>query len=349
MQSENQNNSEAELKEKNDAESFKNEENKNYDLKNQKVRTPANGENAFRPKSENAEENLNILVPNEKDILKEVPNQTFYTNTQSKRQKQFNSANQRIIDSVKFNNFHKQNFPADSSYGYNHLKKNCYDKEILHDESLKLKLNVNSLKDENIKLRTQLLNANEEIKKNERDIEKICKEINNSNNTNLKLVFPTNSHLILGLKRQIKDLKLELKEKDDRINNLSKNLKVSKAQELESQLIAMNEECIRLKQIIDEMKKSPSMNLGQQISSLESKTKQQSQYILKLESKLEESNSTSKHREYEFQQLIYAKKDLEKKLIKLNKILQENSSLTKENLELKREMKKQKDMYIQRQ
>ncbi|OMJ85089.1 hypothetical protein SteCoe_13676 [Stentor coeruleus] len=119
-------------------------------------------------------------------------------------------------------------------------KKITSDKERLYEENINLKQMYNYINDENIKLKTRIL-----------QLEK--------NTDQLKLQDPstfTNSkptHLLESLKQNIRDLKTEIKIKNKEIDDLKRYVKYTKLQELEGECLQYNNECIRLKRIIDEL------------------------------------------------------------------------------------------------
>ena len=57
----------------------------------------------------------------------------------------------------------------------------------------------------------------------------------------------TESFLVAQLKRSTRDLKLEVQEKDRLIEQLKRNIKLSKTQEIEVELTVYIEECLRLR------------------------------------------------------------------------------------------------------
>lgn len=116
-------------------------------------------------------------------------------------------------------------------------KKIFSDKEKLYEENYNLKQMYNYLNDENLKLRTKILQLEKNL-----DQPKFSDTIN-----------PTISKqqiFIESLKQNIRDLKNEIKAKDKEINDMKRYFKYSKAQELENENLQYNNECMRLKKII---------------------------------------------------------------------------------------------------
>ncbi|OMJ71739.1 hypothetical protein SteCoe_29957 [Stentor coeruleus] len=119
-------------------------------------------------------------------------------------------------------------------------KKIASDKERLYEENINLKQMYNYINDENIKLKTRIL----QLEKNADQL----KQQDPGTSTNSK---PT--HLLENLKQNIRDLKTEIKEKNKEIDDLKRYVKYTKLQELEGECLQYSNECIRLKMIIDEL------------------------------------------------------------------------------------------------
>lgn len=60
------------------------------------------------------------------------------------------------------------------------------------------------------------------------------------------------SHLTSALKRQVKDLKIEVDQKVEEINVLRANIKSSKIKELEVEIKTYMDECLRLQRMLQE-------------------------------------------------------------------------------------------------
>lgn len=119
-------------------------------------------------------------------------------------------------------------------------KKIPSDKERLYEENINLKQMYNYINDENIKLKTRIL----QLEKNSDQL----KQQDPGTSTNSK---PT--HLLESLKQNIRDLKTEIKVKNKEIDDLKRYVKYTKLQELEGESLQYSNECIRLKRIIDEL------------------------------------------------------------------------------------------------
>lgn len=119
-------------------------------------------------------------------------------------------------------------------------KKIFSDKERLYEENINLKQMYNYINDENIKLKTKIL-----------QLEKCIEQPKQQENINSINAKPT--HLIESLKQSIRDLKTEIKAKDKEIDDMKRYVRYTKMQELEGENMQYSNECMRLKRIIDEL------------------------------------------------------------------------------------------------
>ena len=64
------------------------------------------------------------------------------------------------------------------------------------------------------------------------------------------------SHLTIKLKKQIKDMRLTITDKDTEITRLKKNIKITQLTEVEIELRTYVDECTRLRHLLEEVLKS---------------------------------------------------------------------------------------------
>ena len=62
----------------------------------------------------------------------------------------------------------------------------------------------------------------------------------------------------MSLKKQVKEMKGEVQKKEDEIDMMKKNIKISKVHEMETEVKTYKEECLRLRRLIDDMMKQGS-------------------------------------------------------------------------------------------
>ena len=71
------------------------------------------------------------------------------------------------------------------------------------------------------------------------------------------------SFIVSQLKKNNRDLKLEVQEKDKLIEQLKRNIKLSKTQEIEVELTVYIDECLRLRQQVEQTLMEKNMLLQQ--------------------------------------------------------------------------------------
>ena len=123
---------------------------------------------------------------------------------------------------------------------------------------------MNRFKEENIKLKTRIQQNDQEMEKKDKIIQSLLLQQNNQQGASpIKAMrAPLENHLTLSLKKQIKDMKNEMKTKEEEILQLKKNFKTSKIQEIEVEAKMFADECLRLKRIIEEIVKEKQINLA---------------------------------------------------------------------------------------
>ncbi|OMJ91296.1 hypothetical protein SteCoe_6188 [Stentor coeruleus] len=119
------------------------------------------------------------------------------------------------------------------------------DKERLYDENMALKIENNTFRAENIKIKTRLSQIEKDnTKKNE-----LIKELSNKEKSPTHI----NIRIVGSLKQTIKDLKSELKKKDEEIQKFRKSMKITKIGELEVEIKTYVDECVRLRQGMEDL------------------------------------------------------------------------------------------------
>ena len=162
-------------------------------------------------------------------------------------------------------------------------KKIVTDKERLYEENLNLKQMYNYVNEENLKMRTKIL-----------QLEKTAEQPKNHESSTSS---QKNSHLIDSLKNNIKDLRIEIKAKDKEIEDMKRYIRYTKMQELEGDLMQYTNECNRLKGIIDELLEEKGIipegveiyeNLKNEVIDVKSQLLKKNEIIEELNSKIEE-------------------------------------------------------------
>jgi seryl-tRNA synthetase len=117
-----------------------------------------------------------------------------------------------------------------------------------------LKITNNITKDENMKLKTKIQQIQQELNQRDKELEKLTIKLQqtlsapNIGPDNVKDVHHfTESFIVSQLKKNNRDLKQEVIEKDRLIEQLKRNIKLTKTQEIEIELTVYIDECLRLR------------------------------------------------------------------------------------------------------
>ena len=120
--------------------------------------------------------------------------------------------------------------------------RNIYqDKERLYEENLALKLQINKLNDELVKLRTKATQLEKEISKKNDLLDKLRNNTEAISSKGFKKI-----HLITSLRQSVKELRTEIKLRDEEIMNLRKNIKCTNREEMEIEepMIKINKQAV---------------------------------------------------------------------------------------------------------
>ncbi|CAD8104129.1 unnamed protein product [Paramecium primaurelia] len=217
--------------------------------------------------------------------------------------------------------------------------------EKLFEESLQLKLLMNQLKDENIKLKTRNTNLEKDLQK----CQKIIEEVETTGNMKRFYAKPsTDNQMILSFKGQIKELRQNLDQREQEILALKKSAKYTKLTEMEIERKMLQDETIRLKQVIDEL---VQQNLYAQqkehdLQKLQDMISQRDNLIKQLQQDIEQYETDNKNLQSQLQQLISAYQDLDREYSKLDQTMQNKiKNKDKQLIELKTQLTRLKEQY----
>ena len=139
------------------------------------------------------------------------------------------------------------------------------ERERLYDDVMKQKMTTNNLADENMRLRTKVQIVQQELQKKERVIDDLVTTQKESTYIGIASPKPSyttrmsmpgktiETHLVINLKRKIRDLQTELAQKDEEIEALKKNIKFTRASEMEVEVKMYMDECVRIRQQLEEV------------------------------------------------------------------------------------------------
>jgi hypothetical protein len=237
-------------------------------------------------------------------------------------------------------------------------------KEDLKNDYRNLKINNNITKDENVRLKTKLQQIQAELNHRDKEIEKLTLKLQQALGQPMgegvlsSGVMGGPSHhfaesfIVSQLKKSNRDLKMEVQEKDRLIEQLKRNIKMSKSHEIEVELTVYIDECLRLRQQLEQlqierqmMQQTPGMASGgnmQELANLEEAFRYQEMELQK-----ERENASNLQEQLmqmqDSQEKLKEKGELSKKrLKKINELLAKNKrqalvleNKNKENMDLK--------------
>lgn len=162
-------------------------------------------------------------------------------------------------------------------------KKVKAEKEQLYEEALHLKMSTNALKDENVRLKTKLRMYERELDEKEDMINQLFnqKDISTIGSLGKKLnKRKFESHLTSNLKRQVRELKQQISDKNEEITILKKDIKSTRLSELDLELRTYMDECLRLRHLLEEaMRSKDPLADPQQMANIENQFNQQQQIL----------------------------------------------------------------------
>jgi len=118
------------------------------------------------------------------------------------------------------------------------------DKESLYEENMQLKNYINTIKKDFAFSKSDNRKLELELDKKEKIIEDI---VDSGNLQGDKINKAKETHLIIGLKKQFKDVQTKLKNKTVELDNIKKTLKVTKLNELNIEVNTYTDELQKLK------------------------------------------------------------------------------------------------------
>lgn len=143
-----------------------------------------------------------------------------------------------------------------------HNRLQAKEKEQLYDETIKMKMLNNQLRDDSVKLKTKIKILENELNRKEKTIEDLFShnqliqqshsksQSSNSNQSLLPLAqtaqkYQQETFLVMSLKKQIRELKYEVVKRDEELEVLRKNIRNTKTKEMEQEIQSYREECLR--------------------------------------------------------------------------------------------------------
>ena len=127
------------------------------------------------------------------------------------------------------------------------------ERERLYDDVMKQRMTTNNLKDENTKLKTRVQMIEAELQRKDKVIDDLIiqQEINfgmpNKFAGGRGGPIKGETHLVINLKRRIKELQNEKQASDDEVAGLKRNIRSTRLTEIEVEVKLYMEECARLR------------------------------------------------------------------------------------------------------
>ena len=186
----------------------------------------------------------------------------------------------------------------------NQNRMHAKEKEQLYDETLKMKVLNNQVKEDNVKLKTKVKILENELGRKEKTIEDLFthnqliqqshqKHQSGSNQSLLPLAqtaqkYQQETFLVMSLKKQIRELKYEVLKRDEELEVLRKNIKSTRTKEFEQEIQTYHDECLRLRSIMEEVIKQGAnhpihqQNYMERLNQMQSEIQHKDQQLLQL-------------------------------------------------------------------
>ena len=123
------------------------------------------------------------------------------------------------------------------------------ERERLFDDVMKQRMTANNLREENLKLRTRLHITENELTRKDKTIDDLLQlqqEVQQNGTRQLRGKIDAH-HLVVNLKRKVRDQQMELAQKREEVELLKRNLKNTKTHETEIEIKMYMDECLRLR------------------------------------------------------------------------------------------------------
>lgn len=215
------------------------------------------------------------------------------------------------------------------------------DKERLYDEAMKLKVNNNAVRDENLRLKTRLKVLENELQKKDRLLDEFSYQPQENVVGTKDGKGKSETHLTNALKRQVKELKMEVAAKDEENQKLRRNIKATKLHEFEVEMKMYVDECTRLRHMLEEVVRSKDpLADPEELANIEEHFQQQNILIQNIKQENAELASVFQQKEEECKHWKEVVTDMEKKLSKQSREMKENKKVRKNAKDKEKEINK---------
>lgn len=221
-------------------------------------------------------------------------------------------------------------------------KKVHAEKERLYEDALKLKIQSNSYKSENVKLKTQVKILEREVLSKEDMLQEMFnqKDISTIGSLGKKInKRKFESHLTSNLKRQVRELKATIQDKNGEVDGLKRDIKSTKIQELDLELRTYMDECMRLRHMLEEnMRSRDPLADPQQMAEIENQFQQQQEMLQQMSTENQNMILIMQKKDEEIGMLNQMIDEIKPKASKGRANIRENKKLKRQLKEKNREM-----------
>lgn len=224
------------------------------------------------------------------------------------------------------------------------------DKEQLFDQAIKLKQNMDNCLEENIRLKNRIQQFDKELDKRDKIIQELLFKVDSDQGISQMNFQPrmAEPHLVSALKNQIKNMKNELRLKEEETTKMKKNIKITRIQEAEIEMRMFSDECTRLKHLIEEIVKQKAIGYTMQdINALGEKINKQTSLLNNIQQENKQMSSILQKKEEELSNWKEVTTKLEKKISSLSVEAKENMKVRKSYNDSKKELQNIKDKLTQ--
>jgi len=220
------------------------------------------------------------------------------------------------------------------------------ERERLYDDVMKQRMTTNVLREENVKLKTRLLFVENEVAKKDKIIDDLLvQQENNFSVPKPKFTaarvggIKVETHLVINLKRKIRDINTEKQTLIAEIDALKRNIRSTKLSELEVENKLYADECARLRHQLEEVIKSKDTFADpQELKLIEQKFQQRDIVISQMQTENANISQALNKKDEENRQLAELVQEMERRMKKAIAAKKEGSKFKKETSEKEKEI-----------
>jgi len=202
-------------------------------------------------------------------------------------------------------------------------------------------------KNRNVRLKNKVAQCNKELAERDKVIHELLDQISSTKPNTSFTRSSKNNHLANALKKQVRETRDEIRNKEKEMKKLMKSLKVTRIQEMEVEIKMFADECTRLKHIIEEVANQKAASYTpEDVVAFENKIAQQDAFIAGITQDNTEIAHEIEKKEKEVAKWNNVITKLKKKLGKFESEVKENAKNRKQLNETKHEIQRLKEQLI---